>query len=144
MAPPRKRLADDLESFLKGESIQARPRNRLAKLWRWCRRRTALMTGVAVLVITVLILGAVALWSEERQRAATELAVAEDLKEAETWQRMDQWPKALQALERAAGRLPGSGSSNLQAQVESCGDRSWPWSINWRKAASESVCHGFS
>ena len=43
--------------------------------------------------------------------------MAEDLKEAETWQKIEQWYRALQALERAKVRMVGSGSGILQTQV---------------------------
>jgi serine/threonine-protein kinase len=46
-------LAEDLESFLKGESIQARPIIRLVKLGRWCRRHKALVFGVGMPLVTL-------------------------------------------------------------------------------------------
>jgi WD40 repeat protein len=52
-------LADDLERWLRGEPIQARPAGRAERVWRWCRRNPALATAstlaaVAVVAVTVL------------------------------------------------------------------------------------------
>src|SRR5262249_13167681 len=47
-------LARDLERWLKGEPIQARPITRLARAWRWCRRNPAIAaatTAAAVLLL---------------------------------------------------------------------------------------------
>lgn len=56
-------LADELDRFLKGEPIRARPIGPTGKAWRWCRRKPALaaMTGAAVaLLVTVTVVSVVA------------------------------------------------------------------------------------
>jgi WD40 repeat protein/tRNA A-37 threonylcarbamoyl transferase component Bud32 len=50
-------LADDLSRFLKGESIQARPVNRLERTWRWCRRKP-LVASLLALIALVAVTGA--------------------------------------------------------------------------------------
>jgi len=111
-------LADDLRRFLEDKPIRARRPGVLQRGRKWARRHKALLLAMALPVLALLLLSGNQLWSNYRQRVATELAVAEDLKEAEIWQRQEQWPKALQALERATGRLEGSSSRSLQARVE--------------------------
>ncbi len=56
-------LADELDRFLKGEPIRARPIGQLGKTWRWCRRKPALaaMTGAAIgLLLAVAVVSTVA------------------------------------------------------------------------------------
>jgi WD40 repeat protein len=77
---PRKRygsaaeLADDLERWLRGEPIQARPSSTLERLLKWARRRPALagllaVSALAVLVLLGVILHANARLQEERNHA---------------------------------------------------------------------------
>ena len=71
----------------------------------------------AALVLTVLALGAAALWWRDIQRVATEQAVTKDLDEATFLEKQEQWDRALEVLERAKVRLAGSGPGALQARV---------------------------
>jgi serine/threonine-protein kinase len=48
-------LADDLERFLKGETVEARPPNVLMRVRRWSRREPALASRLAVLALCVAI-----------------------------------------------------------------------------------------
>lgn len=52
-------LGRELERFLAGESIQARPVGQMARLWRWCRRHPVVATIVCFVFLT-LSLGAIA------------------------------------------------------------------------------------
>ncbi len=47
-------LADELQRFLKGEPIQARPIRTPARAWRWCKRKPALASLLATLVVVFL------------------------------------------------------------------------------------------
>lgn len=46
-------LAEELTRYLEGKAVLARPVSWLAKAWRWCRRRPALASLIAALVLTV-------------------------------------------------------------------------------------------
>jgi serine/threonine-protein kinase len=48
-------LADDLERFLKGEAIRARPPSLVERLWIWTRREPALATRLAALGVFYLV-----------------------------------------------------------------------------------------
>jgi WD40 repeat protein len=69
-------LAEDLERWLKGEPIVARPIGRTARLWRWCRRNpvvaglsATVITG-ALLAVAGLLVGALVLWHKDAQTTA--------------------------------------------------------------------------
>lgn len=64
-------LADDLDRFLKGEPVRARPVGRTEKVFRWCRRNplvASLSSIAALLVIGVAILFLVLYWRESVAR----------------------------------------------------------------------------
>ena len=76
-------LADDLERWLLGFPIQARPVSKLEHACRWCRRRPAVASLLAVLAFTVAssLVGLLTLWRHsetERSRAETERSRAEN------------------------------------------------------------------
>lgn len=81
--PTARELADDLNRWLCGESIHARPAGRLERCGRWCRRnpRVAVLSGLVLGLLTLLAIGSTvaAFWiagernltDQERQTAVT-------------------------------------------------------------------------
>ena len=80
-------LADDLDRFLQGRPVQARPIGSIDRVIRWCRRNRA-VTGLLFAVTASLMLGAaISTWfaikanqraaSEAQQRSATSVALQE-------------------------------------------------------------------
>jgi serine/threonine protein kinase/tetratricopeptide (TPR) repeat protein len=74
-------LADELQRWLDGFPIRARPVSKLEHVSRWCRRRPAFASLLAVLAVTVAssLVGLLTLWRHseaERERAENALARA--------------------------------------------------------------------
>ena len=65
-------LADELSRFLRDEPIEARPVTRFEQAWRWCRRKPALASLGAslVLVFTLGFSGTLWQWRQERSQTA--------------------------------------------------------------------------
>ncbi|MBI3463760.1 MAG: protein kinase, partial [Planctomycetes bacterium] len=71
--PSAQALADDLKRYMLGQPIQARPVSQIERVWRWCRRNTAvasLMAAVALLLMAVA-LGATLMAGRERSLRTT-------------------------------------------------------------------------
>jgi serine/threonine-protein kinase len=103
-------LADDLQRFLRGEAIAARPAGPLERLGKWARRRPGRAAMLAASLLLAVALVGLALWLVD-QRAHQRDAVEADLKEVARLQDSARWAEAWAALERAEDRL-GWGSPN--------------------------------
>ncbi|HEY7155656.1 MAG TPA: serine/threonine-protein kinase, partial [Gemmataceae bacterium] len=64
-------LADDLDRFRRGETIEARPTPLLERLARWCRRRpaqAALATCLPLMLLSLIVVAGVGDWRVRQQR----------------------------------------------------------------------------
>jgi tetratricopeptide (TPR) repeat protein len=80
------------------------------------RRRATLALAATVLVVVLAGGGVAAWWWQERTAVVRDVEAA--LAEADAHQQAGRWPEARAALERAAGRLGGSGPAALRERVE--------------------------
>jgi tetratricopeptide (TPR) repeat protein len=110
-------LAEDLQRFLRGEPIIARPAGFLERVLKWVRRRPAHATIVAGALLALLALAGAGL-SVRLQRNAVARATEQDLVELDRAARDEDWPAARAALETARARLMGGGFADLTTRVE--------------------------
>jgi serine/threonine protein kinase/Tfp pilus assembly protein PilF len=73
-------LSDDLENWLDGKPIQARPASSGEKFWRWCRRKPAMaaLSGALALALSSGVTGVI--WAWQRAKADEERARIEAAK----------------------------------------------------------------
>jgi serine/threonine-protein kinase len=126
--PTATALAEDLDRFLRGEAIAARPERWAGRLARRVRRRPVFSAAVAAGTLAAIGLAGGGLWliseraaaTREAQAdwAATERAADEDLREMVRWLNRSSWPEARAALERARGRLGDRGSAELRRRLD--------------------------
>jgi serine/threonine-protein kinase len=113
-------LADDLQRFLDGEPIQARPAGTPERVWRWCRRSPAVATLAAALAVAVTggLVAVTFLWQraegrrlqaeEQRQLAEAALRSAREERERAEAHRLEAeegFRQAHQVVERFCMRL---------------------------------------
>jgi serine/threonine-protein kinase len=115
--PTAAALADDLQRFLQGEPIAARPAGLLERLARWVRRRPgqAAVLAAALLVAATLVGVSLLLVA---QRAHDREAVEADLREAARHRDSARWREARAVLDRAGERLAWGGPNDLVRQLD--------------------------
>ncbi len=90
-------LIDELQRWLDGKPIQARPLGVVGKTWRWCRRRPAIASLMAILTVSILA-GTIGVTWQWREAEAARMASEADLSDA------------LESVDRVLGHL---GSDTL-------------------------------
>ena len=119
-------LGDDLDRFLGGQPIQARPISSAARAWMWCRRKPGTASLVSVLVLALLggMAGITLEW--RRAEAARKIAVASDVESQELFSELIQsirlvpeWSDRLDFYSPGAHRhgLSAEGGGSLQEPV---------------------------
>jgi eukaryotic-like serine/threonine-protein kinase len=111
-------LADDLQLFLEGRPIRARPVSRWERGWRWCRRNPylAMLSGaVALLVTLVAVISTTAAFKYREQLSRAETATqAENLAKQDTLAKL--WDSYLVAARAGrASKQPGQRFASLRA-----------------------------
>ncbi|MHC1763568.1 MAG: protein kinase [Verrucomicrobiia bacterium] len=131
-------VGDEMDRFLNGEPIRARPLGAAAKSWRWCRRnpRVALATAAALLSLVLGLAGVSWEWRiSERQRLRAE-AESQRVQRHSYVSDMNLVQRSLQEhnLGRAQSLLdrhrPGRGQMDL---------RHWEWRYFWDQCRSEAL-----
>ncbi|WP_076350725.1 protein kinase domain-containing protein [Paludisphaera borealis] len=117
-------LGADLQRFLDGEAIEAKPEGRIERLWRRGRRNPGYSMLLACVVLLAATLACVGLWlaaerAEMGRRAATERAADERAAEADLHDMARAMSRgalaeARTAFDRAQGRLGRRGSTDLR------------------------------
>jgi hypothetical protein len=125
-------LAEDLERWLRGEPIMARPIGRLPLVWRWCRRHRVVV-GIALFGLATISLLGVAAWKEvqlQRARGVDELK-SREIQRRERQARRVRYVAdirlAAQLIE--SGKLDAEGVLDRQAPPPGAEDlRDFAWS----------------
>jgi serine/threonine-protein kinase len=113
-------LAEDLDRFLNGEPIAARPVSPPERLVRWLRRKpmVAALTGVLVVagLLALALLGGSLHASQKR--TATARAVESDLREIAELESARDWEKVAVVLARAEGRMAEGGPPERRPEID--------------------------
>jgi serine/threonine-protein kinase len=109
-------LADDLERFLKGEPVMARPTSLFERGFKWARRHPGIASAIAAGILLLVIL-AVGFQRVSVQQAQRRQAVETDLKELGVLQDRALWTDARGVLAKAEARLEGAGPRDLRERL---------------------------
>ncbi len=124
-------LAEDLEHWLAGKPVQARPIGRVSRVRRWCRRRpwVASLALISIMLVNLLLIGSIgsALWIARERNRTQEAArlLRRHLYAADVRLAQLEWERGYmaQARERLAHYEAQSGDEDL---------RSFAWHYLWR------------
>jgi WD40 repeat protein/tRNA A-37 threonylcarbamoyl transferase component Bud32 len=116
-------LAEDLQRWLAGEPIHARPISRTARFWRWCKRNRAIaaLTGVAGFLLIAgvvgLLVSTLLIAAEQRQTKAALDRAEEHLYTAHIGQAHRLWEQGdqRQALVLLSQHIPAPGQRDFRS-----------------------------
>lgn len=136
-------LADDLDLFLRGEPVRARPVNTAAKFWRWCQRKPAFAGSLFVIIILLLVVLIGSPIAIYRINAARRAEQAERLRAQQTLYatEMLRTQEALadnnlgHVLELLENYRPDS--KTRQSGVPVTDLRGWEWRYLWKQAQGD-------
>lgn len=113
-------LADDLERFLDGRSIVARPAGSAERLWKATKRHPAVAASIAFALLTIATVIGVVMWSNARLQTERDAArTAESTADAERAKALDRLQKALDVVDRMTNVASGvqwAGRPELQVE----------------------------
>jgi WD40 repeat protein/tRNA A-37 threonylcarbamoyl transferase component Bud32 len=121
-------LADDLQRFLNGESIRARPTRVWERAWKWAKRRPTIAALIAtvVLLVVVGVVSVTGLWWRAEDRADAALAATARAEAAKEDAR-DSLYRGLIAQARFEWRM--NHADHAQQLLDACRPerRGWEW-----------------
>jgi eukaryotic-like serine/threonine-protein kinase len=95
-------VADELDRFLRGESVHARPVGLPERAWRWCKRQPALAGALATILLSLATGGATAvvLWRRAELHSQREHAVRLEVERQEEGSRLNAYGSAMLLIHR--------------------------------------------
>lgn len=121
-------LADDLERFLRGDAIHARPAGIVERGIKWCRRKPAVAIGWVLSIILLCVVVAGGMWWQRMEAArrtrqfirqeSARSAITSTLPLLDDLRRGEQWVEAAGLLNTAKGQLSDAASPSLETQLD--------------------------
>jgi WD40 repeat protein/serine/threonine protein kinase len=123
-------LADDLQRFLKGKPILARPVGLVERAWKWSRRRPLISALVAGMILSVVLGFAGVTWQWQEARLARDIALDEK-RDKEIQSQQAETARAIAIDERKKAQVALYFSRIAQSQLQ--------WRVNNVIGARESL-----
>lgn len=113
-------LADDLNRFIRGDAIAARPVSRIYRARKWVWRHPVRAVTAAGIILVAIASTSTGLWLHW-QKMETARSVNQDLQEVVRCEQASNWREARVAFERAKGRLGNSGTADIRRRLQVIG-----------------------